>query len=160
MTRAVCPGSFDPVTHGHLDVIERTAGLFDQVVVAVGANMGKSALFTPTERVAMLEQACADWPGVTVSLFSGLLVDFCTEQQITVISKGLRSGDVDYELSMAQMNRRLCGVDTVFVPTSPQWSYVSSSLVREIAVLGGDISPFLPGPVAELTRARVRDRRG
>lgn len=155
MTRAVCPGSFDPVTHGHLDVIERTAELFDEVVVAVGANVSKSALFTPAERVAMLQEGCAGWPGVSVSLFSGLLVDFCRERQIPVISKGLRPGDVDYELSMAQMNRRLSGVDTIFVPTSPQWSYVSSSLVREIATLGGDISPFLSARVAEQTRERV-----
>lgn len=160
VTRAVCPGSFDPVTHGHLDIIERTAQLFDQVVVAVGANMSKTALFTPDERVAMLEQACADWPGVAVLLFSGLLVDFCRDQEIAVISKGLRSADVDYELAMAQMNRRLTGVDTIFVPTDPHWSYVSSSLVREVATLGGDISPFVSPAVADQTRARVVERRG
>ncbi len=156
MTRVVCPGSFDPVTHGHLDVIGRTAEMFDEVVVAVGANASKNALFTPAERVVMLQEACAGWPGVSVSLFDGLLVDFCRDQGISVISKGVRPGDVDYELSMAQMNRRLNGVDTVFVPTDPQWSYVSSSLVREIARLGGDVSPFLTAGVAEWTRERVR----
>lgn len=156
--RAVCPGSFDPVTHGHLDVIKRTADLFDEVVVAVGANMSKTALFTPQERTAMLEAACADWPGVTVQLFSGLLVDFCRQQGITVISKGLRGGDFDYELAMAQMNRQLTGVDTVFLPTDPRWSYVSSSLVREVATLGGDVEAFLPSPVADQTRRRVAER--
>ena len=159
MTRAVCPGSFDPVTRGHLDVIQRTAAIVDEVVVAVGANMAKTGFFTPDERVEMLRAACAEWPGVSVTLFSGLLVDFCTEHDISVISKGLRSGDFDYELQMAQMNRSLTGVDTLFLPTSPQWSYVSSSLVREVALLGGDVSPFLPDEVAELTRLRAEQRR-
>ncbi len=159
MTRAVCPGSFDPVTRGHLDVIERTAAVVDEVVVAVGANMAKTGFFTPDERVEMLRAACADWPGVSVTLFSGLLVDFCTEHDISVISKGLRSGDFDYELQMAQMNRSLTGVDTLFLPTSPQWSFVSSSLVREVALLGGDVDAFLPPEVARLTRERVEQRR-
>lgn len=160
MTKAVCPGSFDPVTHGHLDVIERTARIVDEVVVAVGANQAKMALFTPDERVEMLRDACAGWPGVTVSLFSGLLVDFCTEQGVTVISKGLRGADFDYELPMAQMNGRLTGVDTLFLPTRPEWSYVSSSLVREVARLGGDIAAFLPPAVAERTRQRVAESNG
>lgn len=159
MTKAVCPGSFDPVTHGHLDVIERTAQLVDEVVVAVGTNVAKTALFTPDERVTMLREACAGWPGVSVTVFSGLLVDFCTEQGITVISKGLRGGDFDYELPMAQMNRRLAGVDTMFLPARPEWSYVSSSLIREVARLGGDIEEFLPTAVAEQTRRRVRERK-
>ena len=159
MTRAVCPGSFDPVTLGHLDVIERTAAIVDEVVVAVGSNMAKTAFFTPDERVAMLREACADWPGVSVTLFSGLLVNFCAEQDISVISKGLRSGDFGYELQMAQMNRQLTGVDTLFLPTSPQWSYVSSSLVREVAALGGDVSPFLSPEVARLTQQRAGERR-
>jgi pantetheine-phosphate adenylyltransferase len=159
MTRAVCPGSFDPVTRGHLDVIERTAAIVDEVVVAVGANMAKTGFFTPDERVEMLRAACADWPGVSVTLFSGLLVDFCTKHDISVISKGLRAGDFDYELQMAQMNRSLTGVDTLFLPTSPQWSYVSSSLVREVALLGGDVDAFLPPEVARLTRLRVEERR-
>lgn len=160
MTKAVCPGSFDPVTHGHLDVIQRTARIVDEVVVAVGSNQAKTALFTPQERVEMLRDACAGWPGVTVSLFSGLLVDFCTEQGATVISKGLRGGDFDYELPMAQMNDRLTGVDTLFLATRPEWSYVSSSLVREVAKLGGDITAFLPPAVAQLTRQRVTERAG
>jgi pantetheine-phosphate adenylyltransferase len=161
MSRAVCPGSFDPVTNGHLDVIERTAGLFDEVVVAVGHNMAKNALFTPDERHAMLQDVCADLPNVTVRLFRGLLVEFCAEQGIHVIVKGLRfAADFDYELQMAQMNHRLTGVDTVFLPTAPQWSYVSSSLVREVAGLGGDVAEFLPPVVAERTRRRVAEREG
>jgi pantetheine-phosphate adenylyltransferase len=159
MSRAVCPGSFDPVTRGHLDVIGRAAGLFDEVVVAVGHNSKKNALFAPDERAAMLADACAEWPGVTVSLFRGLLVDFCAEHQIDVIAKGLRSAsDFDYELKMAQMNARLTGVDTVFLPTAPQWSYVSSSLVREVALLGGDVTPFLPPGIADRILERVRQR--
>lgn len=158
-TRAVCPGSFDPLTHGHLDVIKRTAESFDEVVVAIGSNVSKTALFSPQERTAMLQDACAAWPGVTVTVFSGLLVDFCRARGIAVISKGLRSGDFDYELAMAQMNRQLTGVDTVFWPTNPRWSYVSSSLVREVATLGGDVEAFLPPAVAEQTRRRVAQRR-
>ena len=158
MVRAVCPGSFDPVTYGHLDVIQRSVALFDAVIVAVGSNVAKNALFTPAERVEMLTEVCAEWPEVTVTQFSGLLVDFCRDQEAGVISKGLRSGDVEFELAMAQMNRHLTGVDTLLLPTDARWSYVSSSLVREVAGLGGDINAFLPPPVAELTRRRVRER--
>jgi pantetheine-phosphate adenylyltransferase len=161
MSRAVCPGSFDPVTHGHLDVIERTSRLFDEVVVAVGQNMAKNALFTPDERVEMLQEVCGRLPNVTVSLFRGLLVDFCAERGIDVIVKGLRLvSDFDYELQMAQMNRQLTGVDTVFMPTAPQWSYVSSSLVREVVGLGGNVDALLPGPVAERTRDHLTRREG
>lgn len=159
MRRAVCPGSFDPVTRGHLDVIGRAAQLFDEVVVAVGHNATKRHLFSPDERAAMLRAACAAWPGVSVTLFGGLLVDFCTQHEVSAIAKGLRSGsDFDYELHMAQMNRQLTGVDTVFIPTAPQWSYVSSSLVREVALLGGDVTPLLPEGIAEQTVVRVRER--
>lgn len=159
MSRAVCPGSFDPVTHGHLDIINRAARLFDTVVVAVGNNMSKNALFTPTERVAMLSEACAELDGVTVSTFSGLLVDFCAEVEADAIVKGLRFvSDFDYELQMAQMNSQLSGVDTMFLPTAAQWSYVSSSLVREVALLGGDIDQFLPEGIAERTIARANER--
>jgi pantetheine-phosphate adenylyltransferase len=158
MTRAVCPGSFDPVTHGHLDVIQRTARVVDQVVVAVGTNISKNALFTPEERVEMLIEECTEWSNVEVTLFGGLLVDFCAANNIDVISKGLRATDFGYELQMAQMNRQLTGVDTVFLPTAPQWAFVSSSLVREVATLGGDVSPFLPAKIAERTMARVASR--
>ena len=158
-TRAVCPGSFDPVTHGHLDIIERTARLVDEVIVAVGGNMAKNALFTPEERVEMLEAACVDWANVSVLPLSGLLVEFCVAQNANVISKGVRAADFDYELQMAQMNRRLSGVETILLPADPQWAFVSSSLVREVATLGGDVSRFLPTAVAEQTTARVSARR-
>ena len=161
MSRAVCPGSFDPATSGHLDVIERTARLFDEVVVAVGNNMAKNALFSPAERVDMLAEACSPWNNVTVALFDGLLVDFCTDHRIGVIVKGLRFvSDFDYELQMAQMNRELTAVDTIFMPTAPQWSYVSSTLIREIASLGGDVAAFLPPRIAERIRSRVAERLG
>jgi pantetheine-phosphate adenylyltransferase len=147
------------VTHGHLDIIERTARLVDEVIVAVGGNIAKNALFTPEERVEMLKAACAAWDSVTVLPLSGLLVDFCVAQNANVISKGVRAADFDYELQMAQMNRRLAGVETILLPADPKWAFVSSSLVREVATLGGDVSGFLPAPVAEQTRARVENRR-
>jgi len=159
VSRAVCPGSFDPVTIGHLDVIGRAAELYDGVVVAVGSNISKNALFIPDERVAMLQESCAQWPSVSVTLFSGLLVDFCAANDVDVIVKGLRSGaDYDYELAMAQMNRKLTGVDTAFLPTAPQLAYVSSSLVREVASLGGDVSPFVTPAVLDRIAARLRER--
>ena len=157
-TRAVCPGSFDPVTHGHLDIIERTARLASEVIVAVGGNMAKNALFTPEERVQMLHAACTGWDNVSVMPLSGLLVDFCAAHDANVISKGVRAADFDYELQMAQMNRRLTGVETILLPAQPQWAFVSSSLVREVATLGGDVSEFLPAAVAEQTTARVKAR--
>ena len=158
MSRAVCPGSFDPVTHGHLDVIGRTSRLVDEVVVAVGNNVAKNALFSPQERVEMLREVTADRSNVQVMLFDGLLVDFCAGQGAEVISKGLRAADFDYELQMAQMNRKLSGVDTVFLPTGAEWAYVSSSLVREIAGLGGDITPFVPAAVADRITRRLAER--
>ena len=158
MTRAVCPGSFDPVTHGHLDVIERTSRVVDYVVVAVGTNISKNALFAPDERVEMLAEECAPWTNVEVTLFHGLLVDFCKANDIDIISKGLRGTDFGYELQMAQMNRQLTGVDTLFLPTAPQWAYVSSSLIREVASLGGDVTPFLPEKIAARTMARIASR--
>ncbi|MVA77126.1 pantetheine-phosphate adenylyltransferase [Auraticoccus sp. F435] len=147
--RAICPGSFDPVTHGHVDVVRRATGLFEEVVVAVGANTSKSALFSPAERVEMLQEVLADVERVRVTTFSGLLVDYCREHGIGTVVKGLRfAADFDYELQMAQMNSRLSGLETVLLPTSPQWGYVSSSLVREIARLGGDVSAFVPPATA------------
>ncbi len=157
MTRAVCPGSFDPVTLGHLDVIGRAAALVDEVVVAVGANVAKRGWFSPDERVAMLREACAEWANVSVTTFSGLLVDFCRARGLGAVVKGLRSGaDFDYELPMAQMNAHLSGVETVFIPAAPAWSFVSSSLVREVAGLGGDVDAFLTPSVAALVRQRAR----
>ena len=159
MTLAVCPGSFDPVTRGHLDVIGRAAGLVEEVVVAVGTNGSKRGWFTAPERVEMLEEACAGWSNVRVALFDGLVVDFCRAQGATALVKGLRSGaDFSYELPMAQMNSHLSGVDTVFVASAPAWSFVSSSLVREVAGLGGDVSAFLTPAVAERVRHRAAER--
>jgi len=144
------------VTRGHLDILERAARIFDEVVVAVGRNPGKRGLFGLEERVAMLEEACAPWPTVSVASFDGLLVDFCSTRGIHTIVKGLRfASDFDYELPMAQMNSRLSGVDTVFLPASTRWGAVSSSLIREVASLGGDVEEFLPPGAA----ARVRERR-
>jgi pantetheine-phosphate adenylyltransferase len=155
MTTAVCPGSFDPVTYGHLDVIGRAAALVDRLVVAVGRNSGKRSLFSVEERVAMLVEVCAPLANVTVEEFDGLLVDFCAAHGASVIVKGLRgASDADYEVQMAQMNRRLSGVDTVFVPTAPELSFVSSTRVRELAAYGGDLSSLVPPPVAARARAK------
>lgn len=156
MRRAACPGSYDPATRGHLDVIERTAALADSVHVLVGNNTSKTGLFTPQERAELLREACADLPGVEVTVFDGLLVDYCTEHDVDCVVKGVRGGqDVEYEASMARMNRQLTGVETLFLPAAPQWSAVSSSLVRDIARFGGDIDAFLTPQVAARTRAKV-----
>ncbi len=145
MRRAVCPGSFDPVTSGHLDIVGRAARLFDEVVVAVGINPSKSRLFGPDERIAMLEQGVADLENVRVAGFTGLITAYCAEVGAQAIVKGLRSGtDFDYELQMAQMNAHLTGVETVFVTADPRFGYVSSSLVKEVAAFGGDVSGLVP----------------
>ncbi|HQR78744.1 MAG TPA: pantetheine-phosphate adenylyltransferase [Actinomycetota bacterium] len=158
MRRAVCPGSFDPVTNGHLDIVQRASDLFDEVVVAVLINKKKQGLFTVEERIELLQQVTADFPNVTVASFHGLLVDFCRERDIRAIVKGLRAvSDFDYELQMAQMNYQLAGVDTVFVSTNPLYSFLSSSLVKEIATFGGDVSNLLPGVVFDRLRERVTD---
>jgi len=143
--RCACPGSFDPVTNGHLDVLERACLLFDEVVVAVLVNRSKKGLFTVEERIELLGQATAHLPNVRVTSFHGLLVDFCAAEDIPVVVKGLRAvTDFDYELQMAQMNHRLSGLDTLFVATNPEHSYLSSSLVRDVAMFGGDISELVP----------------
>jgi len=155
VTTAVCPGSFDPVTYGHLDIVGRAARLFDQVTVAVLVNSGKRSLFSIDERLAMLREVTADLPGIRIEVFEGLLVDFCRERGIDAIVKGLRAvTDFDYELQMAQMNSRLADVETVFVPTSPEWSFLASSLVKEVAGHGGDVSGLVPPSV--LTRLLER----
>ncbi|GAA4690608.1 pantetheine-phosphate adenylyltransferase [Nocardioides conyzicola] len=159
MTRAVCPGSFDPVTNGHLDIFRRAAGLFDELVVATGTNQSKSRLFDPDERLEMLRAVCADLPNVTVMGFTGLIVDFCREIDAQAIVKGLRGGnDYEYELPMAQMNSHLTGVETVFVPTNAALGYVSSSLVKEVASLGGDVSALVPPSVHDRLVARLAER--
>jgi pantetheine-phosphate adenylyltransferase len=154
--RAVCPGSFDPVTLGHLDIVRRSSVLFDEVVVAIGTNVTKNRLFTADERIAMLERACADLPNVRVEGFTGLVTTFCRERGIGAIVKGLRAAsDFDYELQMAQMNSSLTGVETVFLPTSPERGFVSSSLVKEVAGFGGDVSAFVPDFVHEALTERL-----
>ncbi|MEI2712600.1 MAG: pantetheine-phosphate adenylyltransferase [Nocardioides sp.] len=159
MRRAVCPGSFDPVTNGHLDVIARTARLFDEVVVAVGVNVSKSRLFDPEERLAMLERATADLANVRVQGFTGLIVDFCREIDAVAIVKGLRgSTDYEYELPMAHMNSHLTGVETVFVPAAVGNAFVSSSLVKEVAGMGGDIAGLVPEFVREALLAKLSTR--
>jgi pantetheine-phosphate adenylyltransferase len=146
MTKVVCPGSFDPVTNGHLDIIERSARLFDEVVVSVLVNPNKQGLFTIEERLGLLDEATKHLPNVSTASFSGLLVDFCTQNHVDAIVKGLRAvTDFDYELQMAQMNGSLVEVDTVFIPTSPEYSFLASSLVKEVAKHGGDVSGLIPG---------------
>jgi pantetheine-phosphate adenylyltransferase len=154
---ALCPGTFDPVTNGHIDIIHRTSRCFDGLVVAVLENPGKQPLFSVDERVAMLKDAVADIPGVEVSSFSGLLVDYARSRGIKVIVKGLRAvTDFDFELQMAQMNLGLGGVETFFLPTSPQWSYLSSSLIREVVRFGGDVSGMVP----PFVRDRLEEKLG
>jgi pantetheine-phosphate adenylyltransferase len=156
--RAVCPGSFDPVTNGHVDVINRAAALYDELVVAVLVNPGKAGLFSVEERIELIRDAVADLPNVTVDSFEGLLVDYCRHHDIPVIVKGLRAvGDFEYELQMAQMNRELAGVETLFVPTAPQVGHLSSSLVKQIATFGGDVSRLVPkGVLDRLLQERAR----
>jgi pantetheine-phosphate adenylyltransferase len=157
--RAVCPGSFDPVTNGHLDIISRASGLFDEVVVAVGVNKSKNRLFSAEERIAMLREVCEGFGNVTVDGFDGLLTTFCAERGIHAIVKGLRAvSDFDYELQMAQMNASLAEVETVFVPTSPEYSFLASSLVKEVATFGGDVSGLVPPMVHERLVQRLAER--
>lgn len=150
MRTAVCPGSVDPVTNGHLDVFARAATLADEVVVAVLINHSKSGLFSVDERMEMLREVCAPYPNVRVDAFHGLLVDYCRDHGIQAIVKGLRAvSDFDYELQMAQMNYRLAGVETLFVSTNPLYSYLSSSLVKEVARFGGDVTGLVPDAVLQ-----------
>jgi pantetheine-phosphate adenylyltransferase len=151
---ALCPGTFDPVTNGHLDIIRRAAGIFDPVVVAVLENPAKSPVFAVEDRLGMLKEALGDDERIEVARFDGLLVDFARARGIPVVVKGIRAAsDFDYELQMAQMNRHIGGLDTVFVPTSPTWSYISSSLIKEVVRFGGDVSGLVPPGVA----GRLRD---
>ena len=155
MATALCPGSFDPVTNGHLDIIERTARHFDDVIVAVSQNPQKAqSLFDLEARQAMLAEVTEHLTNVRIECFKGLLVDFAKDQGAMAIVKGLRAiSDFDYELQMAQMNQRLTGIDTFFISTSPQYSFLSSSLVREVARFGGDVTSMVPKAVSDrLTR--------
>ena len=155
MRRVVCPGSFDPVTNGHLDVIGRASKLYDEVVVAVLINQSKEGLFSVDERLEMLREVTKELGNIDVQSFEGLIVDFCRERDIPAIIKGLRAvSDFDYELQMAQMNSSLTEVDTVFIPTTPEYSFLASSLVKEVAKHGGDVSGLVPDFVLARLKAK------
>ena len=156
MQRVVCPGSFDPVTNGHLDIVSRASGLYDEVIVAVLINITKQTLFTVDERVEMLREVTKGYGNVRVERFHGLLVEFCADNGITAVVKGLRAvSDFEYEMQMAQMNYRLAKVETLFMTTNPLYSFLSSSLVKDVARYGGDVSGLVPEPVLERLRARL-----
>ncbi|WP_424188678.1 pantetheine-phosphate adenylyltransferase [Actinokineospora sp. G85] len=160
MTRAVCPGSYDPPTNGHLDVFERAAGLFDEVVVLIGVNKSKKGLFSVDERIALLAGAVTHLDNVRVDSWYGLTVDYCAANDVQAIVKGLRTAsDFDYELPMAQMNQQLTGVETLFLPTSPGLSHLSSSLVKEVAAFGGNVEGMLPEQVHARLLARLAEQR-
>jgi pantetheine-phosphate adenylyltransferase len=157
LRRVVCPGSFDPVTNGHLDIIGRTSRLYDEVVVAVLINVEKKSLFTVDERIQTLEAVTREYGNVRVEKFYGLLVDFCKQQGIPTIVKGLRAvSDFDYELQMAQLNYRMSGVETLFMSTNPEYSFLSSSRLKEIARYGGDVSGLVPDLVHRMLVERLR----
>ncbi|MBB5935973.1 pantetheine-phosphate adenylyltransferase [Streptomyces zagrosensis] len=159
LRRAVCPGSFDPVTNGHLDIIARASKLYDVVHVAVMINKSKQGLFSVEERLDLLRETTAEYGNVEVESFHGLLVDFCKQRDIPAIVKGLRAvSDFDYELQMAQMNNGLSGVETLFVPTNPTYSFLSSSLVKEVAAWGGDVTHLVPPLVLRRLTQRLAER--
>jgi pantetheine-phosphate adenylyltransferase len=159
LRRAVCPGSFDPITNGHLDIIARASRLYDVVHVTVMINKAKQGMFTVDERIALIEEVTAEFGNIQVEAFHGLLVDFCKERDIPAIVKGLRAvSDFDYELQMAQMNNGLSGVETLFIPTSPTYSFLSSSLVKEVAQWGGDISHLVPPRVLTALNHKLGQR--
>lgn len=155
MKRAVCPGSFDPITYGHLDIIERASAQFDEVIVAVGNNRVKEGYFAVEERMKMIAETTAKFGNVKVDSWKGLLGDYCKANNIDVIIKGLRAmSDFDYELQMAQVNLQGSGVESMFMATSPAHSFLSSSLIRELAHYDGDVSSMVPPVVKAALRAR------
>jgi pantetheine-phosphate adenylyltransferase len=157
MKRAVCPGSFDPITYGHLDIIERASKQFDEVVVAVFANRKKEGLFSTDERLELIKANIAQFKNVRVDAGSGLLVDYCKAGEIDVIVKGLRAvTDFDYELQMAQVHNQASGVETMFMATAPSHSFLSSSIVKELAYYGGDVSTMVPANVNAALKARAQ----
>ncbi len=158
MHRVVCPGSFDPVTNGHLDIISRAAAMYDEVVVAVLINVTKQGLFTVDERVELLSEVTSQYGNVKIDRFHGLLVDFCAANGITAVVKGLRAvSDFEYEMQMAQMNYRMAKIETLFMTTNPLYSFLSSSLIKEIARYGGDVSGLVPEPVVSQLRRRMTE---
>ncbi|WP_330249433.1 pantetheine-phosphate adenylyltransferase [Nocardia sp. NBC_00565] len=161
MAGALCPGSFDPVTNGHIDVFNRAAAQFDEVVVTVSINPKKQGMFSVEERMEMLREATAHLPNVRVESWQGLLVDFAKQEGINAIVKGLRDAtDFGYELQMAQMNKKLSGVETFFIATNPAFGFLSSSLVKEVAAYGGDVTDMLPPAVHKRLLDRLAERKG
>jgi pantetheine-phosphate adenylyltransferase len=154
----VCPGSFDPVTNGHLDIVSRAAGLYDEVIVAVLINVTKHSLFSVDERVDMLTEVTKGYGNVRIERFHGLLVDFCAANGISAVVKGLRAvSDFEYEMQMAQMNYRLAKIETLFMTANPLYSFLSSSLIKEIAKYGGDVSGLVPDIVLDRLNARLAE---
>ncbi len=159
--RAIFPGSFDPITNGHMDVIQRSMKLFDELIIAVGRSPIKNPLFTPEERVEMIAELIADLPGVCVESFDGLTVEYAAKKKADVILRGLRSlTDVQYEFKLAMTNRAVAGIETVFVMTSERYGFTSSTLIREIASLGGDVSNLLPANVCKRLQQHLEKQKG
>jgi len=157
--RAIFPGSFDPITNGHLDVINRGIKLFDELIVAVGRSPIKNQLFTPEERVQMIAELVADMPGVSVESYDGLTVEYAAQKKADVILRGLRSlTDVQYEFTMAMTNRAVAGIETIFVMTSEQYGFTSSTLIREIVSLGGDVSNLVPETICERLQQHLKKK--
>jgi len=155
--RAIFPGSFDPITNGHLDVISRGIKLFDELIIAVGRSPVKNQLFTPEERVEMIAELIADMPGISVESFGGLTVEYAAKKKADVILRGLRSlTDVQYEFQLAMTNRAVAGMETVFVMTSEQYGFTSSTLIREVASLGGDLSNLIPKSIYNRLQERIK----
>lgn len=155
--RAVFPGSFDPITNGHLDVINRSIKLFDELIIAVGRSPVKNQLFTPQERVEMIAELVADMPGVAVESFDGLTVEYAAKKKADVILRGLRSlTDVHYEFQLAMTNRAVAGIETIFVMTGEQYGFTSSTLIREVATLGGDLSNLIPESVRNRLQQHIK----
>ncbi len=153
--RAIFPGSFDPITNGHLDVVRRAINLFDELIIAVGRSPIKNQLFTPQERVEMIQELIGDMPGVIVESFEGLMVEYATRRKANVVLRGLRSlTDVQYEFQLAMTNRAVAGIETIFIMTSERYGFTSSTLIREVASLGGDLSNLIP----ENVHRRLKER--
>ncbi|MHC4517427.1 MAG: pantetheine-phosphate adenylyltransferase [Planctomycetota bacterium] len=159
--RAIFPGSFDPITNGHLDVVRRGIKLFDELIIAVGRSPIKNQLFAPEERVEMIAELIVDMPGVSVESFEGLTVEYAAKSQASAILRGLRSlTDVQYEFQLAMTNRAVAGIETVFIMTSEQYGFTSSTLIREVASLGGDLSNLIPVSVQKRLEGRFSRLRG
>jgi len=159
-TRAIFPGTFDPITNGHLDVIERGRKLFDELIVAVGTSPIKNPLFTPEERVEMIQELLAETPRVSVESFGGLMVEYAKRKRANVILRGMRSlTDVQYEFKLAMTNRAVAGLETVFIMTSAEYGFTSSTLIREVAALGGNVSNLIPKPIYDRVRERFEKLR-